>query len=83
MSTAWATIIAATIPVLGGLVGLAIKEFRHMRKSNSLDHGIVMHKLDQVQDENNIIIRRLTKVQDSVTHVGDRLNDHIDWHLKK
>lgn len=83
MNAAWATIIAAVIPVLGGLVGLAIKEFRHMRKSNSLDHGIVMHKLDQVQDENNIIIRRLTKVQDSVTHVGDRLDGHIDWHLKK
>lgn len=64
-----ATVIAAAITAFGGLVGLAIKEFRSMKKSNSEDHGQVM--------------RRLDKVQDSVDHVAERLDDHIDWHLKK
>jgi hypothetical protein len=40
-----------------------------MKKTNSLDHGQVMQRLD--------------KVQNSVDKVGDRLNDHIDWHVDK
>ena len=40
-----------------------------MKKTNSADHGEVM--------------RRLGKVQDGVDSVSDRLDGHIDWHLKK
>jgi tetrahydromethanopterin S-methyltransferase subunit G len=40
-----------------------------MRKENTEDHGKVMNRLD--------------KVQESVDHVAVRLDDHIDWHLKK
>lgn len=69
MDVGLATVIAAAITAVGGLIGLAIKEFRAMKKSNSEDHGQVM--------------RRLDKVQDSVDHVAERLDDHIDWHLKK
>jgi hypothetical protein len=69
MDPALASIIVAVIGVFGTLAGIAIKEFKSMKKTNSADHGQVMQRLD--------------KVQDSVDGVSDRLNDHIDWHLKK
>jgi hypothetical protein len=69
MDPALASIVVAVIGVFGTLSGIAIKEFKSMKKTNSADHGQVMQRLD--------------KVQDSVDGVSDRLNDHIDWHLKK
>lgn len=69
MDPAIASIIVASIGTIGTLVGLSVKEFRSMSNKNSADHGAVMIKLN--------------KVQDSVDKVGDRLDDHIDWHLKK
>jgi shikimate kinase len=69
MDPALATIVVALITTVGGLIGVAIKEFRSMKKTNSDDHGKVM--------------ARLEKVQDSVDHVAERLDDHIDWHLTK
>lgn len=69
MDPALASIVVAVIGALGTLSGIAIKEFKAMRKTNSADHGQVMQRLD--------------KVQGSVDGVSDRLNDHIDWHLKK
>jgi len=69
MDPALATIVVAVITTVGGLVGLAIKEFRSMRESNNRDHGAVMRKLDNVQT--------------GVDKVAERLDDHIDWHLKK
>jgi hypothetical protein len=69
MDPALASIIVAVIGVFGTLAGIAIKEFKSMKKTNSADHGQVMARLD--------------KVQDTVDGVSDRLNDHIDWHLKK
>ena len=69
MDPAIASIIVAVIGAVGGLVGVAIKEFRSMKESNSQDHGNVMKRLDGVQQ--------------SVEKVADRLDEHIDWHLKK
>jgi hypothetical protein len=69
MDSAIASIIVAIIGVFGTLSGIAIKEFKSMKKTNSADHGEVM--------------RRLSKVQDGVDSVSDRLDGHIDWHLKK
>jgi hypothetical protein len=65
MDPALATIIVAVITTFG----FSIKEFKSMKKNNSLDHGQVMKRLDRVQD--------------SVDHVAERLDDHVDWHLKK
>jgi hypothetical protein len=65
MDPALATIIVAVITTFG----FSIKEFKTMKKANSLDHGLVMQQLN--------------KVQSSVDKVGDRLNDHIDWHVEK
>lgn len=69
MDPAVASIIVAIIGLVGTLAGLAVKEFKDMKTKNSADHGAVMLKLN--------------KVQDSVDKVGERLDDHIDWHLKK
>lgn len=69
MDPAIASIVVAIIGVFGSLAGLAIKEFKSMKKTNSEDHGQVM--------------ARLEKVQTSVDGVSERLNDHIDWHLTK
>lgn len=69
MTEAWAIVIAAAVTGIFGLAGLAIKEFRNMRIKNSEDHGAVMLKLDNVEK--------------GVQHVSERLDDHIDWHLKK
>ena len=69
MDPAIASIIVAVIGVAGSLLGIAIKEFKNMKNQNSADHGAVMIKLN--------------KVQNSVDKVGERLDDHIDWHLKK
>ena len=69
MDPAIASIVVAIIGVFGSIGGIAIKEFKSMKKSNSADHGQVMARLD--------------KVQGSVDHVAERLDDHIDWHLKK
>lgn len=69
MSEAWAIVIAAIVTSLGGLLGIAVHEFRQMKIRNSEDHGAVMGKLNDVQQ--------------GIKHVSDRLDDHIDWHLKK
>ena len=69
MDPALASIIVALIGAVSGLLGLAVKEFRSMKEKNNSDHGAVMLKLN--------------KVQKSVDKVGERLDDHIDWHLKK
>lgn len=69
MDPALASIIVAFIGAISGLIGLAIKEFRSLKNKNDADHGVVMLKLN--------------KVQGSIDKVGDRLDDHIDWHLKK
>lgn len=69
MDPAIASIIVALIGAISGLLGIAIKEFKSMKEKNNADHGAVMLKLN--------------KVQKSVDKVGERLDDHIDWHLKK
>lgn len=82
MDPALATVVVALITTIGGLVGVAIKEFRRMRQENRNDHGTVMSKLEQVQEDHKTVLRKLNKVQDSVDHVSERVDDHIDWHLR-
>lgn len=69
MDPAIASIVVAFIGLIGSLGGIAIREFRALRRENRADHGVVMLKLN--------------KVQKSVDKVSDRLDDHIDWHLEK
>lgn len=69
MDPAIASIVVALIGLFGTILGIAVKEFKDMKKKNDADHGAVMLKLN--------------KVQKSVDKMGERLDDHIDWHLKK
>lgn len=68
MDPAFATVLAATITAVAGLIGLALKQVITLRKENKADHGAVMDKLNEVQQ--------------GVQHVSERLDDHIEWHLK-
>lgn len=69
MTESWALIIAAGITGVVSLIGIAVREFRQMKIKNSEDHGAVMGKLNDVQQ--------------GIKNVAERLDDHIDWHLKK
>lgn len=68
MDPAFATVLAATITAVCGLIGLALKQVIALRKENKADHGAVMDKLNEMQED--------------VRHVSSRLDDHIEWHLK-
>lgn len=69
MSDAWAMVIAALITTVGGISAASFQSFKKMRKDNKDDHGMVMYKLDQVAN--------------GLDSVSERLDNHIDWHLKK
>jgi len=74
MTDAWALIIATLITAVAGAVGAGIKQMRDLRRENRNDHGIVMLKLNIMNDS-------VKAVGEKVDHVNDRLNDHIEWHL--
>lgn len=69
MSDAWAIVIAALITALGGIGAAMMTSMRKLRKENRDDHGQVMQKLDAVNE--------------GLTYVSDRLDNHIDWHIRK
>lgn len=69
MSDAWAIVIAALITAVGGIGATMLSSFKKMREENRSDHGQVMKKLDEVND--------------GLSSVSDRLDNHIDWHLRK
>jgi len=72
MSPEIAAIIAAVAaPVLGGIGWLAVNlrmEWKVFRTENHEDHGRVMEELKSHGVE--------------LTKISDRLNGHIDWHVK-
>lgn len=76
MDIGTATVVSSIIGSVFGLIGLAVKEFRAMKKENKKDHGAVMQKLGEMQYE-------LDEVHSGIYRVAERLDDHIDWHLKK
>lgn len=69
MNEALAIVVAAGITAFGGVCASAISSFKKMREENKADHGLVMQKLDSVGD--------------AIESVSDRLDNHIEWHIKK
>lgn len=69
MDAGLATVIAAAVTTIGGLLGASIKIFKDMHRENREDHGKVMAEI--------------LEVKQGVNTVSERLSDHIDWHLKK
>jgi predicted proteasome-type protease len=74
MTDAWALIIATLITAIAGAIGASIKQVRDLRRENRNDHGVVMLKLNIMNDS-------VKAVGKKVDQVNDRLNDHIEWHL--
>lgn len=58
--------IVATL--ITGLFSIIVALIQKTRKENKQDHGLV--------------IMTLTGLRDEVKDVADKLDDHIDWHLK-
>ena len=69
MNEATAIVVAAGITAFGGVSASAIAAFRKMRNENRADHGAVMQKLNDVGE--------------SIDSVSDRLDSHIEWHIRK
>lgn len=65
----WIAILSAAIPLVGGGIGYLIKLMTDFRIENRRDHDVVMNELKGVKK--------------SVDRVATRLNDHIEWHIKK
>lgn len=76
MTDAWALIIATLITSVTGALGFTIKQFIAMRKENRLDHGMVMLHLKGVK-------RAIETNSEKLDTVGERLTNHLDWHLTK
>jgi hypothetical protein len=69
MNEAMAIVIAAGITAVGGIGAAAISSFKKLRDENRHDHGIVIGKLESMSD--------------AIDGVSDRLDSHIEWHIKK
>ncbi len=69
MNEATAIVVAAVITAFGGIFASAIAAFKKMRNENRADHGAVMQKLNDVSE--------------SIDSVSDRLDSHIEWHIRK
>lgn len=66
------TILLAVMAPSGILVTLIEKT----RRENNRDHAKNGHILEKIDNQIN-------QVQNSVDRVGNRLDDHISWHLLK
>lgn len=82
MTDAWALIIATLITTLAGGIGAALKQMKNLREENRLDHGMVMLHLKNVKRSVDSVGDEVKTLKSDVKNVGDRLADHIDWHLK-
>ena len=68
MDAGLATVLAAAVATLGGIV-VAIIQMRNLAEENRADHAIVQKRLDTVID--------------MVGKQGAKLTGHLDWHLTK
>ena len=68
MDAGLATVLAAAVATLGGIV-VAIMHLKGFRDENRADHAVVQKRLD------NLI--------DMVGKQGARLTSHLDWHVTK
>jgi high-affinity Fe2+/Pb2+ permease len=68
MDAGYATVLAAAVATLGGIV-IALMQLKGFRDENRADHAVVQKRLD------NLI--------DMVGKQGARLTSHLDWHVTK
>jgi len=66
----WATVVAAAITAVGGVLVVLIQK---ARKENAKDHEVVQGIL-------RMVYRSQQRTEDKVDKVADRLNEHIVEH---
>jgi hypothetical protein len=57
------------VALVAGIFSVLVTLIQKTRKENKSDHNMVYNSLQDLKDD--------------VRSVGDKLDGHIDWHLKK
>jgi hypothetical protein len=57
------------VAVIGGVFSLLVALIQRSRRENKEDH--------------NMVYNSLLDLKEDVRNVGDKIDNHIDWHLKK
>lgn len=57
------------VAITAGVFSVLVALIQKARKENKTDHGMVYDSLQELKSD--------------VRNVGDKLDNHIDWHLKK
>ena len=73
MTEAWGIIVAALVTGSFGVLGVFLRRFRY---ENQRDHAVVANSLKG-------LVRSIADVKVSVDSNGERLTDHLDWHVKE
>ena len=72
MTEAWGIVVAALVTGSFGVLGLFLRRFRD---ENQRDHADVANRLKG-------LVKSIADVKVSVDKNGERLTDHLDWHVK-
>ena len=72
MTEAWGIVVAALVTGSFGVLGLFLRRFRY---ENQRDHADVANRLKG-------LVKSIADVKVSVDKNGERLTDHLDWHVK-
>ena len=73
MTEAWGIVVAALVTGSFGVLGLFLRRFRD---ENQKDHADVANRLKG-------LVKSIADVKVSVDSNGERLTDHLDWHVKE
>ena len=73
MTEAWGIVVAALVTGSFGVLGLFLRRFRD---ENQRDHADVANRLKG-------LVKSIADVKVSVDKNGERLTDHLDWHVKE
>ena len=73
MTEAWGIVVAALVTGSFGGLGIFLRRFRY---ENQRDHADVANRLKG-------LVKSIADVKVSVDSNGERLTDHLDWHVKE
>lgn len=73
-------IIVAAIAAVGGVLAALVQKGR---AENKTDHNVVSEMLVNVKDDIIDLHHKIDHVDQQVFKVDDKLDSHIDWHMKK
>ena len=73
-------IAVALIDAVGGVLAALVQKGR---KENREDHNVVATILVKVKDDIIDLHHKIDHVDEQVEKVDDKLDSHIEWHMKK